>query len=360
MRLVCTGGGQVVLRLSGALVQGLLARLAAPAGSVGMSSVAPAPPLPVTPAEGGMVAAVMAAALADLARGQLVLDDFWAPPLDGFPGEDGLASEPGEAYGGGSFVTPPDGASAIPQTGSPATLFCDSLWSLSDDVAGWLHAGCDALAAEALARAARLHPPPIAAARAASLGLAFDFIAAEARTTARVAASLAPGDVIAFPHSPPAGQGSVRGYLSLDGWRAPALLERTPEGRHLTLFEEETTMSERETDAPLADPASRSPASRSPGSQDPLARMTSPGLGPPEDRLEQLPVRVSVTLGQVTLSAADVLRLAPGAVIELREPLGGPVEVLAGGRPFARGELVEVDGALGVRITSLASSALLP
>ena len=41
---------------------------------------------------------------------------------------------------------------------------------------------------------------------------------------------------------------------------------------------------------------------------------------------------------QTHARAADVLRLAPGAVIELQEPLGGAVEVLAGGQPHLKHE----------------------
>jgi type III secretion system YscQ/HrcQ family protein len=71
------------------------------------------------------------------------------------------------------------------------------------------------------------------------------------------------------------------------------------------------------------------------------------------ERLAELPVTLTVSLGELTLSAADVARLAPGAVIELDRPVGEPVEVRAGERTLAHGELVDVDGALGVRITEL-------
>jgi len=69
--------------------------------------------------------------------------------------------------------------------------------------------------------------------------------------------------------------------------------------------------------------------------------------------LEDLPVELTVELGRVKLSARDVLELRPGAVLELDRPLGGPVELYAGGRLVARGELVDVEGQLGVRVTEL-------
>jgi flagellar motor switch/type III secretory pathway protein FliN len=71
------------------------------------------------------------------------------------------------------------------------------------------------------------------------------------------------------------------------------------------------------------------------------------------DLLERLPVVLAVELGRVELTAADVASLLPGAVIALDRPLGSLVDVLAGSRRIARGELVEVQGALAVRLTEV-------
>jgi type III secretion system YscQ/HrcQ family protein len=185
----------------------------------------------------------------------------------------------------------------------------------------------------------------VAAARAAGLSLSFGFIAAEALSSAREAAALEPGDVIAFPRAAPASTPGRQGWLSIETWRLAARFDDLPSGRSLTILSEETTMPEQEStlsggaqlDRPAGGPV----------------RPGSPDLPGNQGRLDRLPVRISVSLGKVSLTAAELLRLAPGAVIELREPLGGEVEVLAGGSPFAKGELVTVDGALGVRITTL-------
>jgi flagellar motor switch/type III secretory pathway protein FliN len=53
------------------------------------------------------------------------------------------------------------------------------------------------------------------------------------------------------------------------------------------------------------------------------------------------------------MSVAELLALAPGAVIGLGRPLGAPVELCAGEKLLARGELVDVDGELGVKVTEL-------
>ena len=52
----------------------------------------------------------------------------------------------------------------------------------------------------------------------------------------------------------------------------------------------------------------------------------------------------------------QVLELGPGAVLSLRRPMGAAVDLTLGGKVMGRGELVDVDGELGVRVLDLASS----
>ena len=73
----------------------------------------------------------------------------------------------------------------------------------------------------------------------------------------------------------------------------------------------------------------------------------------PDDLADDLSIPLAVVAGEVWLSARALLELAPGAVLALGRPLAGVVELWAGGRRIARGELVEVEGALGVRIAEL-------
>jgi type III secretion protein Q len=64
-------------------------------------------------------------------------------------------------------------------------------------------------------------------------------------------------------------------------------------------------------------------------------------------------VEVVACAGTVTLSIRRVLELAPGQVVALGRPTGGEVELLVGAQRVGRGELVDVDGELGVRVLSV-------
>jgi flagellar motor switch protein FliN len=70
--------------------------------------------------------------------------------------------------------------------------------------------------------------------------------------------------------------------------------------------------------------------------------------------LEDITVAMVVELGRVMVSAADVVQLRPGQVIELARAPGEPVDLVVDGKRIGKGELVEIDGELGVRILSLA------
>jgi flagellar motor switch protein FliM len=69
--------------------------------------------------------------------------------------------------------------------------------------------------------------------------------------------------------------------------------------------------------------------------------------------LGELPVEVVCELGRVTVSGRELLELRPGAVLPVGRPLAGPVDLTVGGRVVARGELVDVEGEVGVRLTEM-------
>jgi len=71
--------------------------------------------------------------------------------------------------------------------------------------------------------------------------------------------------------------------------------------------------------------------------------------------LAELPLAVRVEIGNATLAAREWAALGPGDVLVLDRRVGDPVSLRIGGRVLARGELVEVDGAVGVRITERTS-----
>jgi type III secretion system YscQ/HrcQ family protein len=66
-----------------------------------------------------------------------------------------------------------------------------------------------------------------------------------------------------------------------------------------------------------------------------------------------LPVTLVVELGRVKLPLATLAALRPGDVVELGRPSSQTVELTSGGRLVARGELVQVDIELGVRVTQV-------
>lgn len=70
--------------------------------------------------------------------------------------------------------------------------------------------------------------------------------------------------------------------------------------------------------------------------------------------LDDVTVAMVIELGRVMVSAADVMGLRPGQVIELSRSPGEPVDLVVDGKRIGKGELVEIDGELGVRILSLA------
>jgi type III secretion protein Q len=72
-----------------------------------------------------------------------------------------------------------------------------------------------------------------------------------------------------------------------------------------------------------------------------------------DDRLAEIPVTLEVELARVPLTLADLARLAPGGTLPLHLDQRGLVTLRLGERALARGELVEVDGAVGVRILSM-------
>ncbi|MBK7538755.1 MAG: FliM/FliN family flagellar motor switch protein [Myxococcales bacterium] len=70
---------------------------------------------------------------------------------------------------------------------------------------------------------------------------------------------------------------------------------------------------------------------------------------------DDLEVELTVALGTLPLTLRQISELTVGQVVSLGRPLQGPFELRVGSRVIGSGELVEVEGALGVRVLSLAS-----
>ena len=67
-------------------------------------------------------------------------------------------------------------------------------------------------------------------------------------------------------------------------------------------------------------------------------------------------VELTVAVGTARLSVRQLGELAVGVTVPLGRSAGGPFELRAGGRVIGRGELVDIDGELGVRVVSLGDS----
>lgn len=67
----------------------------------------------------------------------------------------------------------------------------------------------------------------------------------------------------------------------------------------------------------------------------------------------EVPVTLTVELGRVTIPLHRLADLKPGDVVELGRHAREPVELTSNGRLVARGELVQIDTELGVRVTNV-------
>lgn len=74
---------------------------------------------------------------------------------------------------------------------------------------------------------------------------------------------------------------------------------------------------------------------------------------PRAEALGALSVEVSVEVARTTVELAEVAAWRAGEVVTFGRPLGEAVTVHVSGRPVARGELVDVDGEVGVRLIEL-------
>lgn len=91
--------------------------------------------------------------------------------------------------------------------------------------------------------------------------------------------------------------------------------------------------------------------------------MKEPQATPPspfaddDDSLDDLPVTLSFELGTLEMPLSELNALTPGCVLAIRGAVPPEVAVCAGGRRIGAGELVELDGRLGVEIRRIGASS---
>jgi flagellar motor switch protein FliN/FliY len=66
-----------------------------------------------------------------------------------------------------------------------------------------------------------------------------------------------------------------------------------------------------------------------------------------------VPVEITVVLGQTRMPISELLQLGTGAVIELERKVGEPVDVYVNERLVARGEVVIVEDHIGITMTEI-------
>ena len=69
--------------------------------------------------------------------------------------------------------------------------------------------------------------------------------------------------------------------------------------------------------------------------------------------LDQLPVRMIFDLGERMITLAEIRSLAPGYVVELGRDIRRAVTIRVNGRKIGEGELVDIDGYIGVSLLSI-------
>lgn len=86
----------------------------------------------------------------------------------------------------------------------------------------------------------------------------------------------------------------------------------------------------------------------------PFSPMIS-GVVPPEniDLLMDVPLEVTVELGRTSKSIKEILDFSPGTIIELNRLAGEPIDVLVNGKFVAKGEVVVMEEAFGIRVTEI-------
>ena len=69
--------------------------------------------------------------------------------------------------------------------------------------------------------------------------------------------------------------------------------------------------------------------------------------------LYDVPLVVEAEMGRSNKSVREVLRIGEGSVIDFDKEVGDQVDLKVNGRTIAKGEVVEIEGNYGVRITKL-------
>ena len=86
------------------------------------------------------------------------------------------------------------------------------------------------------------------------------------------------------------------------------------------------------------------------------ASVSGDNLAETQGLLRDVAAPVVVELGRIRLNANQIVRLKTGQILRLPRGPNDPVNLVVNGKLFARGELIEVDGELGIRLLQVSGS----
>lgn len=79
------------------------------------------------------------------------------------------------------------------------------------------------------------------------------------------------------------------------------------------------------------------------------------GVGSDLDLIMDIPVTLSMELGNTEIAIRNLMQLTQGSVVELDRFAGEPLDVLVNGTLIAHGEVVVVNDKYGIRLTDVVS-----
>jgi flagellar motor switch protein FliN len=125
-----------------------------------------------------------------------------------------------------------------------------------------------------------------------------------------------------------------------------------PRQQHEDAYEfEDKPMSDTELNLPDLDHGDVVPMADRIASQAPTIR--GPKSAEDLEQVLDVPVTISAVLGKTHMEVSDLLKIAPGQLLELDRRVGEAIDIFVNNRLVARGEVVIVDEKLGVTMTEI-------
>jgi flagellar motor switch protein FliN len=108
-----------------------------------------------------------------------------------------------------------------------------------------------------------------------------------------------------------------------------------------------------DTDLNLQNLSRNAPAGAIPGVDGGEQSMRVPRSAADLEQVLDVPVNVSAVLGRARIEVGQLLKMAPGQVLELDRKIGEAIDIFVNDRLVARGEVVLVEEKLGVTMTEI-------